>query len=239
MPRNSDGSWDEDYIGRAWNPRDGWYQEDFTVHTAGSWPDFFYESDSWEYSLYVPHDVNGLIEQCGEKEAFLARLDTFFTKRYFNISNEPSFLAPCLYNYAGRPDKTANIVRDVIDKRYNTTRKGLPGNDDSGSMSAWAAFNLMGFFPNAGQDIYLITAPHFDKVVIKLDEGKELKIITRNLSSKNTYIKSVTLNGKKWDKSWFKHGNIANGGVLEIEMSDKPGNPAPVRCFHLTVLLRA
>ena len=224
MPRNADGSWDEDYIGRAWNPVDDWHQVDFTVHTAGSWPDFFYEGDSWIYSLYVPHDVNGLIEKCGGENAFLSRLDTFFTKRYFNISNEPSFLTPSLYSYAGKPEKTGEIVRDVIANKYSTTRSGLPGNDDSGSMSAWAAFNLMGFFPNAGQDIYLFTAPHFDEIVIKLEDGKELKIIVKNLSPKNTYIKSVVLNGKKWDKSWFRHGDIANGGIMEIVMSAKLGD---------------
>ena len=139
-------------------------------------------------SFYVPHDVNRLIEKCGGKEKFINRLDTYFTHErwdqrwfmgLFQISNEPGFLVPTFYNYAGRPDKTAEVVRKTLQTRYNTTREGIPGNDDSGSMSSWYIFHALGFYPNAGQDVYLISSPLFQEVIISLENGKELKIVAK------------------------------------------------------------
>jgi predicted alpha-1,2-mannosidase len=223
MPRKADGSWDDDYKGRNWEWQRGWHDVyPFTTLTSGSWPDFFYEANSWEYSLYVPQDVEGLVESCGGKEDFIARLDTFFVNGYFNIGNEPSFLTPCLYNYVGRPDRTADRVRTAINKNYNATKTGLPGNDDSGSMSAWFDFHSMGFFPNAGQDIYLIGAPMFEKVTINLSNGKQFIIKTFKLSEKNKYIISAKLNGKPFNQSWFRHQDILNGGTLEFTMGPNP-----------------
>lgn len=223
MPRSANGNWDEAYKGRNWTPERGWYDVyPFTTLTSGSWPDFFYEANSWEYSLYVPHDVYGLMQASGGREKFVARLDTFFEKGYFNIGNEPSFLTPCLYNYVGSPDKTAERVRKAIKRNYNATKTGLPGNDDSGSMSAWFAFHSMGFFPNAGQDVYLITAPMFEKVILTLGNGKQFTITTKNLSDKNKYIISAKLNGKNFNQSWFRHSTLMEGGTLEFIMGDKP-----------------
>jgi predicted alpha-1,2-mannosidase len=193
----------------------------FTVHSAGSWPDVFYESKSWEYSLYVPHDIKKLIEKCGGKETFSKRLDVFFEKDYFQMWNEPGFLTPCLYNYTGEQYKTAKLTRYLLTRHYKTSHDGVPGNDDSGSMAAWYCFHAMGFFPNAGQDLYLITSPVFKKATIQMDNGKTFTI-TSNTSEKNIYVKSVKLNGNNWDRSWFKHTDIMNGGKLEFEMSDKP-----------------
>jgi len=207
MPRNSDGSW----VGN------------FSPLAAGSWKDFFYESSSWEYSLYVPQDVKSLIEKCGGNDKFSSRLDTFFTKNYYNMSNEPGFFTPCLYSYAGRPDKTQEIVRRTLAKNYNASRGGIPGNDDSGAMSSWYIFHTMGFFPNAGQDVYLITAPSFKKVTMHLDTGITLVITIQNLTEKNCYIQSMRLNGKNWKRSWFRHGDIKDGGIIEFVMGDKPG----------------
>ena len=224
MPRKTNGEWDADFRGRAWDPVKDWYPVDFTVHTAGTWSDFFYEADSWEYSFYVPHDVRGLIEKCGGNDAFVERLDTFFNREYFSVSNEPSFLTPCLYIYAGRQDRTTVAVRHIISEKYNTSTRGLPGNDDSGSMSAWAAFHLMGFYPNAGQDIYLITAPHFDKVSINLGDGDIFTIIVHDLSAQNIYINKVILNGKRLDRAWFRHDEIQNNAVLEFFMGSEPDN---------------
>jgi putative alpha-1,2-mannosidase len=115
-------------------------------------------------------------------------------------------------------------TREIIDKNYNSSRSGIPGNDDSGAMSSWLAFHMMGFFPNAGQSYYLITAPYFPKTVLHLDRGKELKIIARNLSDKNVHIKSATLNGKPFDQAWIEHKDIINGGELVFEMDSVPSN---------------
>lgn len=88
---------------------------------------FFYEASSWEYSLSIPHDVPGLIEQCGGKEKFDERLDIFFDKGFFNVNNEPSFLTPCLYHWVGRPDKSGDRIHEIIQKNYNDGSAGLPG----------------------------------------------------------------------------------------------------------------
>lgn len=204
---------------------------DFSVYKAGSWKDFFYESQSWEYSLFVPHDVIGLIEKCGGSNQFLARLDTFFTIQksfgyqqhgLFNMSNKPGFLTPCLYNYINRPDRTAGIVRSLIRQYFRNSRGGLPGNDDAGALSAWFAFHAMGFYPNAGQDLYLISSPIFEKITIHLDSGKDFIIKANGASSANYYIQKANLNGKKLENSWFRHSDILNGGVLEFEMDATP-----------------
>ena len=216
-PKREDGSW--------------WNDDEFSVFQGGTWPDFLYETFSWEISFYVPHDMKALINKCGGKEQFTKRLDTYFTHEkwdqrwymgLFQISNEPGFLAPCLYNYVGRPDKTAEVVRRTLKERYNTTREGIPGNDDSGSMSAWYVFHAMGFYPNAGQNLYLISSPTFEEVTIHLENNKTLLIKAKNASEKNIYIQSVKLNGISLENSAFKHTDIANGGVLEFVMGSKP-----------------
>ncbi len=186
------------------------------------WCGFFYEGVSWQYSLYVPHDVPMLIEKCGGKEAFQKRLDTFFNNGYYDVGNEPSFLTSCLYHWIGRPDLSSQRTRSIIDQSYNSSRAGLPGNDDSGAMSSWLAFHMMGFYPNAGQPYYLITAPYFKQTVIHLEKGKEFKIIAHNYSDKNVFIKSATLNGKPFDQAWIEHKDIVKGGELIFEMSSKP-----------------
>lgn len=224
MPRKVNGKWADDFKGRVWDPVKDWYSVPFTPHTAGTWPDFFYEADSWEYSFYVPHDVKGLIKKCGGKKKFIDRLDTFFKKQYYNVGNEPSFLTPCLYTYAGRQDKTNAVVRNIIEQYYTDSHDGIPGNDDAGSMSAWLAFHLMGFFPNAGQDIYLITAPHFQEISMNLGNRKYLKIVSHHLTDENIYISQVVLNGKPLNRAWFQHHEIAEGGKLEFYMSNQPDN---------------
>ncbi|TAH25521.1 MAG: glycoside hydrolase family 92 protein, partial [Cytophagales bacterium] len=110
----------------------------------------------------------------------------------------------------------------IIKQNYNTSRKGVPGNDDSGSMASWYAFHAMGFFPNAGQDVYLISKPTFEKTTINLENGKQFTIVAKKLTDKNIYIQSATLNGKPYTKNWFTHKEILNGGVFEFEMGSKP-----------------
>jgi predicted alpha-1,2-mannosidase len=208
-PRNPDGSWAES-----------------NVLVRGTWPDFFYEGDLWTYSLYAPQDVQRLIALAGGKQMFVRRLDNMFYREHFDMTNEPGFLIPVLYNWAGRPDHTAEVITELLEKFFTDQRTGIPGNDDSGAMSSWFIFQTLGFYPNAGQDIYLISTPSFPEAEITLASGKTLRILARNLDSEhiNRFIQSATLNGAPLDTSWFRQRQIANGGTLEFTMGSAPSN---------------
>jgi putative alpha-1,2-mannosidase len=163
-----------------------------------------------------------LIQKSGGKEAFLNRLNTFFNRGFYNVGNEPSFLSPNLYHWIGRPDLSSERIHQIIDKHYNPTHSGIPGNDDSGAMSSWLAFHLMGLYPNAGQSYYLINTPYFKQTVIHQENGKDFTVVAKNLSEKNKYIVSATLNGKPFSKSWIEHQDIVDGGSLILEMGESP-----------------
>ncbi len=188
------------------------------------WCAFFYEATSWEYSLSVPHQIPVLIAKSGGNDAFRRRLDTLFEHRYYNVANEPSFLTPCLYHWIGRPDLSTARIRQIVAESYNTSRFGLPGNDDSGAMSSWLAFQMMGIYPNAGQSYYLLNAPMFKQVVLHQENGKDFKIVANNLSGKNIFIKSATLNGKPYKQAWIEHDDIVKGGELVFEMDAMPSD---------------
>lgn len=207
-PRNPDGSWGVPY---------------FVVR--GTWPDFFYEGDLWTYSLYAPQDVRRLIQLSGGDKTFVQRLDNVFYRQHFDVTNEPGFLIPVLYNWALRPDKTADVINALLEKAFTDQRSGIPGNDDSGAMSSWFIFNSIGFYPNAGQPIYLIGTPSFPDVTIQVGHGKSLHLMARNLDSQhlNRYVQSATLNGQPLEKNWFRHDQIADGGTLVFTMGSAPG----------------
>ena len=228
MPRDKDGKWlDRLPFGHSKKLKPTY---EYTPVTSEGpwytpwWSTFFYEATSWEYSLSIPHDVDGLIAKCGGKEMFEKRLDTFFDKEFFNVNNEPSFLSPCLYHWIGKPHRSSDRIRDIIEKNYNDSAIGLPGNDDSGAMSSWLAFHMIGLYPNAGHDYYLINTPHVDYTAINLEGGKKFEIIAPALSEKNIYIKSIKLNGKDYPYSTLRHQDIVNGGKLVIELSETPTN---------------
>lgn len=206
--------------------RDGGWKKDFTTMQSCSWGgDTFYEGNSWTYSLFVPQDVSGLIRQSGGPEAFVHRLDAFFAgNARFDVGNEPGFLSPYLYIWAGRQDKTSKRVQEIAAKNFHTGRKGLPGNDDSGAMSSWYLFAAMGFFPNAGQDVYLIGHPTFQEVTLHLAAARTFVIETRNLSAENAYVVAATLNGKPLERAWLRHAELAPGGRLVLTMAAKPGS---------------
>jgi predicted alpha-1,2-mannosidase len=206
-PRNADGTW------AAPN-----------LLVRGTWPDFFYEGDLWTYSLYAPHDVSKLIELSGGKENFVRRLDTLFLHQHFDVTNEPGFLLPVLYNWAGRPDHTADVVNAYLDKYFTARRSGIPGNDDSGAMSSWFLFQSIGFYPNAGQDIYLIGTPSYPEVDIDIAPGKVFRVIADGLDAEHIdrYVQSATLNGEPLNASWFHHSQIKNGGTLHLRMGSAP-----------------
>ncbi len=206
-PRNPDGSWAAPY---------------FVVR--GTWPDFFYEGDLWTYSLYAPQDMRRLIQMAGGDQTFVKRLDNIFYRQHFDVTNEPGFLVPVMYDWALRPDKTADVINALLEKAFTDQRSGIPGNDDSGAMSSWFLFNSIGFYPNAGQPIYLIGTPSFPDVTMQVGHGKTLHIIARNLDSEhiNHYVQSATLNGQPLENDWFRHDQIANGGTLVFIMGSAP-----------------
>ena len=180
------------------------------------WSTFFYEALSAEYSLSIPHDVPGLIEACGGAETFRKRLDLFFDRKRYNVGNEPSFLTPCLYHWIGRPDLTSDRVRQIITENYNDTPGGLPGNDDSGSMSSWLAFHMLGLYPNAGQSYYLLHAPLLPAWTLQLDNGKTLR---GTLKGKGTHFEKVTFNGKVLEDARIEHAELMQGGELVFYVS--------------------
>ena len=129
---------------------------------------------------------------------------------------------PNLYHWIGKPNLSSARIHQIIDTKYNSSTSGIPGNDDSGAMSSWLAFHMMGIYPNAGQSYYLINAPYFKQTVIHQENGNDFVILTKNSSEKNKHIKSVKLNGVSYPKAWIEHQDIIKGGKLEIEMDDVP-----------------
>jgi len=221
MPKDADGRWlDSVPWGRSkvFHP-----QIPYTPITKVApwylpwWSTFFYEALSAEYSLSIPHDVPGLIEACGGKEAFRRRLDLFFERKRYNVGNEPSFLTPCLYHWIGRPDLTSDRVRQIITDNYADTPNGLPGNDDSGAMSSWLVFHLLGLYPNAGQSYYLLHAPLLSEWSFKLCNGKTLHGAVKG---KGTHFDKVTFNGKELKDARIEHADLMKGGELVFYVSE-------------------
>jgi predicted alpha-1,2-mannosidase len=206
--------------------RNGSWLTPFTAMDSCTWGgDTFYEGNSWTYSTFVPQDVASLIKLSGDSETFVRRLDAFFdVPGRYDVGNEPGFLAPYLYIWAGRPDKTDARVRQIIAESYHAGKSGLPGNDDSGAMSSWYAFGQIGIFPNAGQDVYLIGSPAYPRTTLHLAGGKDFIIEARNLSKTNIYVTAATLNGKPLDRAWLRHREIVAGGRLLLTMANTPGD---------------
>lgn len=228
MPRDKEGNWlDSIPFGHSTRMQPKFKYTPVTFEGPWYtpwWSMFFYEASSWEYSLSIPHDVPGLIEKCGGAADFEKRLDIFFDKGFFNVNNEPSFLSPCLYHWLGKPWRSSDRIREIIAKNYNDGPVGLPGNDDSGAMSSWLAFHMIGLYPNAGQDYYLIHTPLLTSTTFHLEGGKEFKVVAEGLSDKNCYIQGVTLNGKDYPYSVLRHKDIMAGGELVLKMGKKPGS---------------
>ncbi len=184
----------------------------------GSWKNDFYEGTTWTYSWFAPHAFIKLVELNGGKEKFAAKLEYGFENNLIDYSNEPAFLAVQGFHYAGRDDLSSYWVRKLMRERF--TEKGVPGNDDSGAMSAWYIFSAMGFFPNAGQNIYYLTGPLFNKVILHLGNGKELVITAPKASETNIYMKHVLLNGKRITSAIISYDDIKNGATIDFDMTN-------------------
>lgn len=207
------------------------------THQAG-----YIEGNAWNYSLYVPHQVDSLITMMGGKRRFASHLDSLFTMhladKYFEHTeditregimgsyvhgNEPSHHVIYLFNWVNRPDLTQKYIREVLATKYIAKIDGLSGNDDCGQMSAWYIFSSLGFYPVCpGSDEYSIGSPLVKNAKIQLSNGKTLEIKTTNQSAKNVYVKSVKLNGKTITGFKLHFSEIIEGGVLEFTMSSKP-----------------
>lgn len=229
MPRDMDGAWlDSIPYGNGPEPKPHYRYTPVTFEGPWYtpwWSMFFYEASSWEYSLSIPHDVDGLIEACGGHDAMLQRLTTFFDHGYFNVNNEPSFLTPCLYHWLGMPHMTSYRVADIIHKNYSAAPDGLPGNDDSGAMSSWLAFHIMGIYPNAGHDYYIIHSPLVKSATITPTADTEFTIKAVGFDPKNRpYIIDARLNGKSYPYSTLSHDTLIQGGTLELFMGSQPSS---------------
>ncbi|EJD51200.1 alpha-1,2-mannosidase, putative subfamily [Auricularia subglabra TFB-10046 SS5] len=186
----------------------------------------FYETSSWQYSYYAPHDMASVVTLMGGPETYVKRLDALFDIGIHDIGNEPGFLHCFLYNYAGRPDKTADRVLKTLAEHYNTGIGGLPGNDDSGAMGGFAFFSALGFYPVAGTSVYLLSTPLFREISFpSSDPGRRavLKTVNFDGATKNKYVQSAKLNGRPWTRNWFRHDEFfGRGGTLELELGPTP-----------------
>jgi hypothetical protein len=199
------------------------------------------EANAWQYSLFVPQDISGHIKLMGGAKNYEQHLDNMFSAStetsgreqpdvtgligQYAHGNEPSHHMAYLYNYVGAPHKTQKIVRQIMDEQYTPLPDGLSGNEDCGQMSAWYVLSAMGFYSvTPGLDYYTIGTPLFKKATIKLENGNTFIINAKNVSNKNIYIQSATLNGEKFEGSFIKHSDIIKGGTLVFEMGKKPSN---------------
>lgn len=198
----------------------------------------YVETDAWQATFNVLHDVQGLIDLYGGDAPFIAKLDALFTAPSYVLDarpdisgmvgqdaqgNEPSNHIPYLYTFAGAAWKTQYWVRKVA-ALYKNTPAGVPGNDDCGQLSSWFAFAALGFYPvNAATGVYVIGSPLVNHASIRNPiHGTTFSIIADNNSPENPYIQSATLNGKPLTRSWITHAEIVAGGELRFRMSNKP-----------------
>lgn len=186
----------------------------------GSWVEYFYEGNSWTYTLFVPHQTDQLIASCGGREEMISRLSYGFDHKLISLNNEPGFLSPFLFIHCGRPDLAAYYVRQLRQSNFSLEH-GYADNEDSGAMGAWYVFTSIGLFPNAGQDFYYLLPPAFSDVALLMENGKKLTIHTVKDSPDACYIKSVSLNGKVLDRGWIYHHEIAQGACITYELTNK------------------
>ncbi len=224
--------------------RDGSWQSPFVPE---KWGDAFTEGSSWHYTWSVFHDPQGLIDMMGGQEKFVNKLDSVFTSEptfdfsYYGIQiheitemviagmgqyahgNQPIQHAIYLYNYAGEPWKAQKYVRNTLDLMYTPYPDGLCGDEDNGQTSAWYVMSASGFYSVCpGTDEYVLGSPLFEKVTLKLENGKTFSIVGKNNSKENYYIQNAELNGENYSKNFIRHSDIMNGGNLIFEMNNTP-----------------
>lgn len=177
----------------------------------------FHEGNSWNYTFYVPHDVKGLAKLMGGQKRFVNKLQMVFDKGYYDPANEPDIAYPYLFSYfKGEEWRTQKQVKELLAKHYTTKPNGLPGNEDTGTMSSWAIFSMMGFYPDCpGVPEYTLTTPTFDKITIKLDPaywGTDKLVIRKE--GGDGYIDQIRLGGKKYSKYRLTHEDLIHAGEI-------------------------
>ena len=199
----------------------------------------FTEANSWQYSFFAPQDTEGLINLMGGTDSFIDKLDSLFsvsqtlTGRHqpditgligqYAHGNEPSHHFAYLYSFVGQPWKTQERVRKIMDELYTSNRDGLCGNEDCGQMSSWYNFSALGFYPvTPGKDYYVFGTPLFESVSVHLENGNTLLIQAPNVSKKNKYIQSISLNEEPYTQLFLTHHDIMKGGELIFYMGDSP-----------------
>ena len=181
----------------------------------------FHEGNAWNYTYYVPHDVMGLAKLIGGKKNFVNKLQMIFDKGYYDPANEPDIAYPYLFSYfKGEEWRTQKLVKELLAKYFTTKPDGIPGNDDAGTMSAWAIFSMMGLYPDCpGVPEYTLTLPTFDKVTIKLDPKyhgtDQLVIEVANPDAPSDYVKSIEMGGKKCGYR-INHNDLLKAGTLRF-----------------------
>ena len=201
------------------------------------------ENNGWTYRWDVQHNLADLAHLMGGREQMVAYLDQTFAEDMgrgkrefyyhlpdqtgnigqFSMANEPSLHIPYIYNYGGAPWKTQKRIRQCLKTWFRNDVMGIPGDEDGGGLTSFVVFSSMGFYPvTPGLPIYNIGSPLFEDVQVSLPSGKVFRIIAKNCSDTNKYIQSARLNGKEWNKPWFSHDDIKNGGTLELKMGPKP-----------------
>ena len=218
---------------------DGKFRLPFNPFFAEHRTNDYTEGNAWQYTFLVPHDVKGLIQLFGSDKAFMSKLDSLFfvegwagdnaspdmsgmTGQYAH-GNEPSHHVIYMYNYAGRPDKAAPLLRKMLNEMYLDQPDGLSGNEDVGQMSAWYILSSVGLYqvdPVGGR--FVIGSPLFDKATVNVGSGKTFTVVAKNNSDRNIYVQSARLNGKALKNSYIEFNDIRHGGTLELVMGPKP-----------------
>ena len=228
---------------------DGKFRLPFNPFFAEHRTNDYTEGNAWQYTFLVPHDVKGLIKLFGSDKAFMSKLDSLFfvegwagdnaspdmsgmTGQYAH-GNEPSHHVIYMYNYAGRPDKAAPLLRKMLNGMYLDQPDGLSGNEDVGQMSAWYILSSVGLYqvdPVGGR--FVIGSPLFDKATVNVGGGKTFTVVAKNNSDKNIYVQSARLNGKTLKNSYVDFNDIRHGGTLELVMGPKPSKWATAAAYR-------
>lgn len=188
----------------------------------------FHEGSAWNYTFYVPHDIQGLAKLMGGQKKFVDKLQYVFDNGYYDAANEPDIAYPYLFSYfKGEAWRTQKTVHDLLKNEYHNAPNGVPGNEDAGTMSTWAIFSMLGFYPVCPGDMdFIVTSPTFDKVTIQLDKdfypkGK-LEIVTKRNSTESIYIQDIKVDGKKHNGYAISWDKLMNAGTLEFSLGDTP-----------------
>ena len=217
---------------------DGKWRTPFNPLKSAHRRDDYCEGNAWQWTFFVPHDIDGLANLIGGRKVLLSRLDSLFTMHsrvegkyasgditgmigQYAHGNEPSHHIAYMYNYLGKPRKTQYYVNEILATLYHTTPDGICGDEDTGQLSAWYIFSSLGFYPmDPVSGNYELGAPLFDKAIIKLPSGKSFTVTANNLSDENIYVKDIYLNNEKLNRSYITFEEVLNGGNLHFEMTN-------------------